>query len=130
MENALASLAKPGWGAGLSTAKTETRSGPTADRASPRTAPPPTAKADPLAQRAPTGVKEVAQRDAYRDQLHREDRSKRHANGEHAKPTKAPLQERQSAPAAYATSGLEAAMGQLADKLHKRTFKGPHKGRR
>jgi hypothetical protein len=72
----------------------------------------------------------VAQRDAYRDQLHREDRSKRHANGEHAKPTKAPLQERQSAPAAYATSGLEAAMGQLADKLHQRKFKGPHKGRR
>ena len=51
--------------------------------------------------------------------VHPEDRSARYADGQHAKPTKAPLQTRSASPAAYATSGIEQAMGALADKLHK-----------
>jgi len=51
--------------------------------------------------------------------VHPEDRSARHADGQHAKPTKAPLQARPSSPSAYNTSGIEQSMDQLADRLHK-----------
>ncbi len=53
--------------------------------------------------------------------VHPEDRSAKYANGEHAKPTKAPLERRSASPndSRYATSGIEQAMGALADKLHK-----------
>lgn len=51
--------------------------------------------------------------------LHREDRSRPWPSALPDKPTKAPLQSRSASPAAYATSGIEQAMGALADKLHK-----------
>ena len=41
-------------------------------------------------------------------------------NGAHAKPTRGPLQDRSASPEKYNTSGMEAAMGQLADKEHQR----------
>lgn len=70
---------------------------------------------------APRGVSQPVARPG----VHPEDRSARHASGEHAKPTKAPLQSRTSAPndPRYATSGIEQAMGALADKLHKPVHK-------
>lgn len=70
---------------------------------------------------APRGVLQPVARPG----VHPEDRSARHASGEHAKPTKAPLQSRTSAPndPRYATSGIEQAMGALADKLHKPVHK-------
>jgi hypothetical protein len=39
--------------------------------------------------------------------------------GDNPKPTKAPLQRREASPAKYATSGMERALGELADKTHK-----------
>lgn len=39
-------------------------------------------------------------------------------NGDNPRPTKAPLASRSASPAGYATSGMEAAMGKHADKLH------------
>lgn len=52
---------------------------------------------------------------------HHEDRARAYASGHNPKPTKAPLQDRRSVPAgaAYATSGMERAMGALADATHK-----------
>lgn len=42
------------------------------------------------------------------------------ASGDNPKPTRKPLAEREASPARYATSGMEQAMGEQADKLHKR----------
>lgn len=39
--------------------------------------------------------------------------------GANPAPTKAPLARREGSPAAYATSGMESALGKLADKAHK-----------
>lgn len=39
--------------------------------------------------------------------------------GTNPAPTKAPLAPRSSSPAAYATSGMERALGSLADRVHK-----------
>jgi hypothetical protein len=38
--------------------------------------------------------------------------------GEHSKPTRAPLQRREASPDKYTTSGMERALGGLADKEH------------
>ena len=59
-----------------------------------------------------------------RPELHREDRSRAYADGQHAKPTKASLQDRSGSPNAYNTSGIEQAMAKLADREHKRVFRG------
>lgn len=61
-----------------------------------------------------------------RPELHREDRSRAYADGHHAKPTKGSLQDRQGSPsgAGYTTSGIDAAMQKLADREHRRVFKG------
>ena len=85
---------------------------PAADRQ--RTATVPASKAAAPAPRD-------AQRPVARPGVHPEDRSAKYANGEHAKPTKAPLERRSASPndPRYATSGIEQAMGALADKLHK-----------
>lgn len=58
--------------------------------------------------------------------LHREDRSAGQPSGQNPKPTKASLQDRQGSPsgAGYTTSGIDRAMQQLADKTHKRVFRG------
>lgn len=63
---------------------------------------------------------------AVRPGLHREDRSRQYQDGQHAKPTKGSLQDRQGSPSGdgYTTSGLDRAMQQLADREHKRVFKG------
>ncbi|HWU94837.1 MAG TPA: hypothetical protein VN029_04520 [Sphingomonas sp.] len=70
---------------------------------------------------APAAAPRDAQRPVARPGVHPEDRSAKYANGEHAKPTKAPLERRSASPndPRYATSGIEQAMGALADKLHK-----------
>lgn len=70
---------------------------------------------------APAPAPRDAQRPVARPGVHPEDRSAKYANGEHAKPTKAPLERRSASPndPRYATSGIEQAMGALADKLHK-----------
>lgn len=39
--------------------------------------------------------------------------------GANPTPTRAPLAPRSASPASYATSGMESALGGLADKLHK-----------
>lgn len=44
-----------------------------------------------------------------------------HSVDHNPKPTRARLQDRESAPAKYNTSGMEGAMGALADKEHQRT---------
>ncbi len=41
--------------------------------------------------------------------------------GANPRPTKGPLQDRQASPARYSTSGMEQALGQLADKTHRKT---------
>lgn len=68
---------------------------------------------------APAPAPRDAQRPVARPGVHPEDRSAKWANGENAKPTKAPLQSRSAAPANYNTSGIEQSMDALADKLHK-----------
>jgi hypothetical protein len=40
--------------------------------------------------------------------------------GHNPKPTRSRLQDREASPAKYNTSGMESAMGNLADKTHKR----------
>lgn len=40
--------------------------------------------------------------------------------GRNPRPTNAPLKTQSASPAAYATSGVERALGQLADKIHRR----------
>lgn len=42
------------------------------------------------------------------------------SQGHNPAPTRTALQDRESAPAKYNTSGMEAAMGALADKEHQR----------
>ena len=58
--------------------------------------------------------------------LHHEDRSAGHPSGQHSKPTKGSLKDRQGSPsgAGYTTSGVDRAMQQLADREHRRVFKG------
>lgn len=116
-ENALGGGAKPGWGAGLSTVSTAAAPAP----ASPRKVTPSKPSAQPVAAKA------GSQSDPYRAPLHREERSKGYPNGQHAKPTKASLQDRSGSPDAYNTSGIERAMAKLADKTHKPVFKGRRK---
>ena len=41
-----------------------------------------------------------------------------HGQGVNPRPTRAPLQARPASPGQYASSGMEQAMGALADKLH------------
>lgn len=48
---------------------------------------------------------------------HPEDRTNGYPSGQHAKPTKA-FAGRSSTPASSNTSGMERAMGALADKMH------------
>ncbi len=40
-------------------------------------------------------------------------------SGAHARPTRGPLNSRSASPAEYQTSGMEAALGRLADQTHK-----------
>ena len=93
----------------LQTSPAPSQGMPVADRQRPATVP-----ASKVVAPAPRGV-------PVRPGVHPEDRSARYANGEHAKPTKAPLERRSASPndSRYATSGIEQAMGALADKLHK-----------
>ena len=108
--NALAGIAKAS--EKLPTYPAPSQGMPVADRQ--RTA---TVPASKVAAPAPRD----AQRPVARPGVHPEDRSAKYANGEHAKPTKAPLERRSASPndPRYATSGIEQAMGALADKLHK-----------
>ena len=109
--NALAGIAKAS--EKLPTYPAPSQEMPAADRQRPATVP-----ASKVA--APAAPRD-AQRPAARPGVHPEDRSAKYANGEHAKPTKAPLERRSASPndPRYATSGIEQAMGALADKLHK-----------
>lgn len=55
-----------------------------------------------------------------RQRSERQDRAEQEfGQGEHSKPTKAPLQRREGSPEKYNTSGMERALGGLADKTHK-----------
>ena len=105
--NALAGIAKAA--EKLPTSPAPSQEMPAADRQ--RTATAPASKAVAPASR---GV-------PVRPGVHPEDRSAKYANGENPKPTKAPLERRSASPndPRYATSGIEQAMGALADKLHK-----------
>ena len=105
--NALAGIAKAS--EKLPTSPAPSQGMPAADRQRPATAP-----ASKVVAPAPRGA-------PVRPGVHPEDRSAKYANGEHAKPTKAPLERRSASPndPRYATSGIEQAMGALADKLHK-----------
>jgi hypothetical protein len=64
--------------------------------------------------------------------VHPEDRSAKWPSSDPGRPTKGPLATRSASPndAAYATSGIEQAMGALADRLHKPVHKHGDKARR
>lgn len=118
-ENALGGLssAKAGWGAKLPAASAAPAPSTPVPSASPR-------KATPAKDTTPSVSKQASHHN--RESLHREDRSRKHADGQHSKPTKASLQDRRGSPsgAGYVTSGIDAAMQRLADKQHKPVFKG------
>lgn len=68
----------------------------------------------PGLDRPESGFAPVKQRSEEQDRYEQE-----HGQGDNPVPTKAPLQRREGSPRKYASSGMERAMGDLADKTHK-----------